>query len=200
MHFSPLLICMCPNATFVFILKKQNKKKHKGTAELWRQRQDLHHLLPAVPSDEAGEAPVSRGRNSDPAVDLHQILPGEAGAQHNTSQTTGLGLHTLGCGSLTLMLQRCPGTKDIMITWHTVLKCICHLKLYFNLLNYYCTRWLSAPLIRTHSMFLHIVQLIFFIVNHRGVKNIHVVSRATFPFLDSSLLISTSCFRKKWDQ
>lgn len=49
----------------------------EGAAELGGERQNLHHLLPAVPRDEAGEAAVTRRRDPDPAVDFHQILPSE---------------------------------------------------------------------------------------------------------------------------
>lgn len=49
----------------------------EGAAELGGKRQDLHHLLPTVSRDEAGEAAVTRGRDPDPAVDFHQILPSE---------------------------------------------------------------------------------------------------------------------------
>lgn len=47
---------MCPvsyNKT-----KKNHKIPSKGSSELGGERQDLHHLLSAVPCDEAGEAAV----------------------------------------------------------------------------------------------------------------------------------------------
>ena len=83
LHVSPCVL--------VFFQKQKHQTPPKGTAELWRERQDLHHLLPAVPRDEAGEAAVSRGRDSDPAVDLHQILPSEGRTGHNMLGQ-GLGL------------------------------------------------------------------------------------------------------------
>lgn len=42
------------------------------------QRSHLHHLLPPVQSDAAGQAAEQGGGHQDPAVDLHQVLPGEA--------------------------------------------------------------------------------------------------------------------------
>lgn len=42
------------------------------------QRSHLHHLLSSVSSHAAGQAPQQRGGHSHPALDFHQILPGEA--------------------------------------------------------------------------------------------------------------------------
>lgn len=42
-----------------------------------RQRSNLHHLLPPVQGDAAGQAAEPRRGDQDSAVDLHQILPGE---------------------------------------------------------------------------------------------------------------------------
>lgn len=71
-----LLMCMCSH---VSCLRQTHKIPSKGSSELWGECQDLNHLLSVVPCDEAGEAVVSWWRDSDLAVDLHKILPGEWG-------------------------------------------------------------------------------------------------------------------------
>lgn len=47
------------------------------TSEHRRQCSDLHHLLPPVQGDAAGQTAEQGGGDPDPAVDLHQVLPGE---------------------------------------------------------------------------------------------------------------------------
>lgn len=94
MIFVRIHVCLFPFLTYLdvswcvlcFSSKKKNPTTLKGTAELWRERQNLHHLLPAVPRDEAGQAAVSRGRDSDAAVDLHQIFPSEGRTGHSIQE------------------------------------------------------------------------------------------------------------------
>ncbi|MEE6478012.1 hypothetical protein FKM82_011713 [Ascaphus truei] len=38
--------------------------------------QNLHHLLPTLPSHAPGEAAQPRGGDPDAALDIHQVLPG----------------------------------------------------------------------------------------------------------------------------
>lgn len=45
------------------------------------ERLGVHHLLPALPCDAAGEAAEPLGGHQEPAVDLHQVLPGESRGQ-----------------------------------------------------------------------------------------------------------------------
>lgn len=47
------------------------------TSEHRRQRSDLHHLLPPVQGDAAGQTAEQGRGDPHPALDLHQILPGE---------------------------------------------------------------------------------------------------------------------------
>lgn len=97
---------MCPGVSCVCLLKK-NPTTLKGTAELRRERQNLHHLLPAVPCDEAGQAAVSRGRDSDAAVDLHQIFPSEGRTGHNIQECWVVFMHVMQMGWLSYVsLQR----------------------------------------------------------------------------------------------
>lgn len=77
-------VCVCFSTTasavfplVLFFFSHFLTKWPEGAAELGGKRQDLHHLLPTVSRDEAGEAAVTRGRDPDPAVDFHQILPSE---------------------------------------------------------------------------------------------------------------------------
>lgn len=42
----------------------------------------LHHLLPPLPGHASGQAAEPRGGHPDPAVDLHQVLPGSTHPAH----------------------------------------------------------------------------------------------------------------------
>ena len=46
----------------------------------------FHHLLSSLPSYAVSQAPQQRGGHSHPALDLHQIFPGEAGTVHLSDQ------------------------------------------------------------------------------------------------------------------
>lgn len=91
--YIPFLFARVPMRPVCFLFLKKHQTPPKGTAELRRERQDLHHLLPTVPRDEAGEAAFSRGRDSDPAVDLHQIFPSEGRTGHYMLKMGEVGIY-----------------------------------------------------------------------------------------------------------